>query len=170
MTNGNTISFGSILSTVRPPLTKCAGGSTCVPHWPTWQNCCTKNPDPRVPGFGSYQYSVRTVSLSKPFQWGMSGENVCVRSTNGLLAIVAYASASDGDWGFASRTVATKKSADAATMAEIAASLVIIVVTPYREESGRLQEAISVLIGEVLERNPFYRFYKRGSYVWPKTL
>src|SRR6478672_119358 len=80
-TSGRSISFGSIWSTVRRPLMKCAGGSTCVPHWPTCVKSSEKNPEPIVSGRLSYQQIVLRVSSGKPGQRGIPGANSCVRST-----------------------------------------------------------------------------------------
>src|SRR6476661_205333 len=80
-TSGKSISFGSIWSTVRRPLMKCAGGSTCVPHWPTCVKSSEKNPEPIVSGRLSYQQIVLRVSSGKPGQRGIPGANSCVRST-----------------------------------------------------------------------------------------
>src|SRR6476620_12543239 len=60
---------------------KCAGGSTCVPHWPTCVKSSEKNPEPIVSGRLSYQQIVLRVSSGKPGQRGIPGANACVRST-----------------------------------------------------------------------------------------
>src|SRR6476660_904040 len=60
---------------------KGAGGSTCVPHWPTCVKSSEKNPEPIVSGRLSYQQIVLRVSSGKPGQRGIPGANSCVRST-----------------------------------------------------------------------------------------
>src|SRR5262249_2946052 len=60
---------------------KCAGGSTCVPHWPTCVKSSEKKPEPVVSGRLSYQEIVLRVSSGKPGQRGIPGANSCVRST-----------------------------------------------------------------------------------------